>query len=232
VLIVGVAGILVRPHLAVAVTALLVVRGMLLLLIAAGMTVAGHGGGEALAIVHVDVGDRDFTSADSRALAFALCRHDSIVVIGVLQEVLRRDTITGCAGIAGELKILLEHLIGIAADPNIGTRAVKAVRLARLTATTVAVRAAMRLARAATATPSILIIRSHASITSHCCGPGFALRRPRRIEFTSGEIRKCAQSSSGVSSPGDRHSDVGGRIRGAGQPAAVVRMFTPEPKRP
>jgi hypothetical protein len=96
----------------------------------------------------------------------------------------------------------------------------------------VAVRTAMRLARAASATPSILVIRSHASITSHCCGPGFAPHRPHRVEFSSGRVRKRAQSSSGVSSPGDRHSDVGGRIRGSGQPAAVVRMFTPEPKRP
>ena len=118
---VRVAGVLVRAHLAVAVTALLVLRGMLLLLIAAGMTVAGHGGGEALAIVHVDVGDRDFTSADSRALAFALCRHDSIIVVGMLQEILRRDSVTGCAGIACELEILLEHLIGVAAHPDIGT---------------------------------------------------------------------------------------------------------------
>jgi hypothetical protein len=61
------------------------------------------------------------------------------------------------------LKILLEHLIGIAADPNVGARAVEVMHLARCATAIVAVRAAMGLARAATATPSILVIRSHAS---------------------------------------------------------------------
>jgi hypothetical protein len=93
-------------------------------------------------------------------------------------------------------------------------------------------RAAVGFTRAATAAPSILVVRSHASITSHCCGPGFALRQSHRKKFARGKIRKRAQSSSGALAPGDRHSDVGGRIRDARQPAAVVRMFTPEPKRP
>jgi hypothetical protein len=59
----------------------------------------------------------------------------------------------------------------------------------------VAVRPAMGFARAATATPSILVVRSHASITSHCCGPGFAPRQSHRKEFARGKIRKRAQSS-------------------------------------
>jgi hypothetical protein len=84
-------------------------------------------------------------------------------VVGVLQEILRRDTVAGSAGIARELEILLEHLIRVAADPNVRTRTVERVRLARLAAATAVMRAAMGLARAATATPSVLVIRSHAS---------------------------------------------------------------------
>jgi hypothetical protein len=204
------------------------------------MPVAGKRGRETLAhVLHVDVGDRDFASADSRSLALVLRRHDPIVVIGMLEEVLRGNAIAGGAGIACELQILLEHLIGVAADPDVGAAAIVGMRLALspAAATTAmsTMRAAVRFARAATAAASILVIRSHASITSHCCGPGFALRQSHRKEFVSGKIRKRAQSSSGALTPGDRHSDVGGRIRGAVQrlsPAAVFRMFTPKPKRP
>ena len=228
------AGILVLAHLAVAVTALLVVAGMLRLV--AAMTVAGECRREALAhILHVDVGHRDFAAADSRPLAFVLRCDDSIVMVGMLQEVLSSHTVSGGAGIARELEVLLEDLKGIAADPNIGSAAVETMCLALPTTAvaTATMRAAMGFARAATAAPSILIIRSHASITSHCCGPGFAPRAisPRRIS-SSGKTVKRARSSSGALAPGDRHSVVGGRIRGVGQPAAVVRMFTPEPKRP
>jgi hypothetical protein len=75
-----------------------------------------------------------------------------------------------------------------------------------------AVSATMRLALAATAAPSIVVVRSHASITSHCCGLGsqtnfaHAFQRLRRTG--------CAQSSSGVIAPGGRHFDVGGHVRG------------------
>jgi hypothetical protein len=137
-------------------------------------------------------------------------------MIGMLEEVLRRDAVADSAGIARELQILLEHLIGVAADPDVGTRAVEVVSLAGSTAAVAAtVRTAMGLARAASATPSILVIRSHASITSHCCGPGFASQHLTALYSPCGEIRKRAQSSSGAGSPGDRYSDVGGRIRGS-----------------
>jgi hypothetical protein len=95
----------------------------------------------------------------------------------MLEKVLRRNPVAGCAGIARKLKILLKHLVGIAADPNVGTRAVERMRLAwcaAAAAAIVAVRAAMGFPGTATAAPTILVIRSHASITSHCCGPGFA----------------------------------------------------------
>jgi len=62
-----------------------------------------------------------------------------------------------------------------------------------------AMSATVRLALAATAAPSILIIRSHASITSHCCGLDPAIRNAR---FSACEERDCAQSSSGVIAPG------------------------------
>jgi len=117
------AGILVLAHLAVTMTALLIVTAVLWRLVAA-MAMAGERSREALAyVLHIDVGDRDFASADSRALALVLRRNDPIVVIGMLQEVLRGNAVTGSAGIACELKILLEDLIGIAADPDVGAGA-------------------------------------------------------------------------------------------------------------
>jgi hypothetical protein len=48
-----------------------------------------------------------------------------------------------------------------------------------------------------------------------------------RTEIISGKLVKRAQSSSGALTPGDRHSDVGGRIRDAGQPAAVASGCVP-----
>jgi hypothetical protein len=100
-------GALVWTHLAVAMTALLIVGGVLLLFVAA-MTMARERRGEALADVrHIDVGDRDFASADSRSLALVLRRYHAIIMIGMLEEVLRRHAVAGGTGIACELKILL-----------------------------------------------------------------------------------------------------------------------------
>src|SRR3954469_17568027 len=133
-----------------------------MLLIAAGMTMARHRRGEALAdVVHIDFGNRDFATANSRALPLAVCRHHPEIVIGVLEKILRRNPVTGSAGVARELKILLEHLIGVAPDPNVGTRAVERMCLAWLSASaTVAMRPTMRFTGAATATTTILVIRS------------------------------------------------------------------------
>jgi hypothetical protein len=75
--------------------------------------------------VHIDLGDGDFATADPRALALVVRRHDPIIVIGVLEKVLRRNSVAGSAGVARELKILLEDLIGVASDPNVGARAVE-----------------------------------------------------------------------------------------------------------
>ncbi|GAB2179297.1 hypothetical protein DLREEDagr8_48550 [Dongia sp. agr-C8] len=169
------AGILVRAHLAVAVAALLIFAAMLRLV--ATMTMTRERRREALAhVLHVDIRDGDFPPADSRPLTFVLRRHDPVIVIGMLQEILRGNAVAGGAGIACELQILLEDLIGVAADPDIGSRAVVVVSLALSAAAMAPVRAAMGFARAAAAAASILVIRSHASITSHCCGPGFAPR--------------------------------------------------------
>jgi hypothetical protein len=116
-----VAGILIRAHLAVAVIAPLLMVTTAMLRLLAAMTMTRERGREALThVLHIEVGDRDFASTDSRPLAFVLRRHDSIIVVGVLQEVLRRDAIASGAGIARELEILLEHLIGVAAYPDIG----------------------------------------------------------------------------------------------------------------
>lgn len=124
-LIRGLARILIRMRLAVAVTALLVVRGMLLFVAAAGMTVAGHRGREPLVdVLHIDVGDRDFTAADSRALALIHGRDDAVVMVGMLEKVLRRHAVAHRAGISRELQILLKDLIRIAADPDVGAGAV------------------------------------------------------------------------------------------------------------
>src|SRR4051812_43766970 len=102
-----------------------------MLLIATGMTMARHRRGETLAdVVHIDLGNRDFAPADSRTLPLVVCRHHAKIVIGVLEKVLRRNPVAGSAGVACELKILLEDLIGVAADPNVGTRAVEGMRLA------------------------------------------------------------------------------------------------------
>jgi hypothetical protein len=43
----------------------------------------------------------------------------------MLEEVLGGNAVAGGAGIACELKILLQDLIGIAANPNVGTGTIK-----------------------------------------------------------------------------------------------------------
>jgi hypothetical protein len=142
---------------------------------AAGMAVTGERRGKALAhILHVHIGDRNLATADPRSLALIHRGDHAIIVIGMLQEILRRHAVSGGTGIARELQIFLENLIGVAADPDIRPGAIEGLPLARhsTVAAMAAMLPAMRFALAATATPTIVVSWSHASITSHCCGPG------------------------------------------------------------
>jgi hypothetical protein len=232
------AGILVLAHLAIAVTtalliARLVVPAMLRLI--AAMAVARERRREPLAhVLHVDVGDRDFASADSGTLAFILRRHDAVIVVGMLEEVLRRDAVTGRAGVARELQIFLEHLIGVAAHPDVGAAAIVGMRLALPAAAAMStMRAAVRFTRAASAASSILVIRSHASITSHCCGPGFALRsiapqgNPAAVKSGNAPNHLQVLLHPGTAIP------MSGAVSGVQvsprlSPAVVFRMITPK----
>jgi len=73
----------------------------------------------------------------------------------MLQEILGRDAIAGRAGIARELKILLQDLVGIAADPRfLSTAVICLVVLA-------AAAHAMGLARTTSASASVIVVLFH-----------------------------------------------------------------------
>jgi hypothetical protein len=106
-------------------------------------------------VLHVDVGDRQFAAPDARALAVIHRAQYSIIVVRVLQEVFGGDTIPGGAGIARELEVFFQNLIGIAANPRLVPTAL--VTLPFVLAATHAV----RLARTTPTRASILVILLH-----------------------------------------------------------------------
>jgi hypothetical protein len=66
----------------------------------------------------------------------------------------------------------------------------------------------MRLALAATAASSILVVRSHASITSHCCDVGsqvnfaHAVQRPQRLGPTPNHLQVLLHPVAAISMSG------------------------------
>jgi|GEM_PF-5273960 len=91
---------------------------------------------EALAhILHIDIGDRQFATADPWTLAFSLRRDHAVIMFGMLQVVFRCDTVTGNTGIARHLQVFFQDLMRIAPDANI--RAVAVIGLITLTGPTI-----------------------------------------------------------------------------------------------
>jgi len=111
-------------------------------------------------ILHVDVGDGEFTAADARPLAVVHRRQDPVVMVGVLKEILCRDPVSGCPRVARELQVLVEHLIGVAPNPQFLPSAVEAL------AFIVAAAHSMRFARSPTASAAVVIILFHLNVTS------------------------------------------------------------------
>lgn len=108
-------------------------------------------------VLHIDVGDRQFTAADARPLALVHRAEDAVIVIGMLQEVFRRDAVAGGAGVAGELQVFLQDLVGIAANPRLVPPAVVTLPLMLAAAAAHAV----RFAGATPTRASILVILLH-----------------------------------------------------------------------
>jgi len=104
-------------------------------------------------VLHIDVGDRKFATAHARPLAVIHGAQHTIVMVGMLQEILGGDAVTGRARVARELKILFEDLVGIAADPQLLPPAVVPLTLV-LAATTHPV----GLARTAPAGASVVVV--------------------------------------------------------------------------
>lgn len=117
-----------------------------------------HRRGQTLAhVLDIDVGHRQLAAADPWPLAVVHRAEDAIIVIGMLQEVFCRHPVAGGAGVAGELKVFFQDLVGIAAHPRLMPPALVALPLV-LAAT------AAHTVRFAGATPtraSILVILLH-----------------------------------------------------------------------
>jgi hypothetical protein len=121
-----------------------------------------EGGRQALAhVLHVDVGDRQFTSAHAWPLAVIHGTQHAIIMVRVLQEVFGGDAVAGGTGIACQLQVLLKHLVGIAANAQLLPAAIVALALV-MAATTHPV----GLARAAAASASVIVILFHVNVTS------------------------------------------------------------------
>ena len=72
------------------------------------------------------------------AVALTVGVDDPEIVFGVLKIVLGGDAIARCLRVAGERQILLEHLVGVATDPHLGSVAVECLVLRRHMRLTVA----------------------------------------------------------------------------------------------
>jgi hypothetical protein len=130
-------------------------------------------------ILDIDVGDREFAPAHARPLAVIHGAQHAIIVVGMLQKVLRGNPVAGGARIARELQILLQNLIGVAADPQLLSAAFVAWRLV------LAATHPVGLARAAATSASIIVVLFHMSVISssiviEMAGQA-ACRRPRAI---------------------------------------------------
>lgn len=92
-----------------------------------------------------------------RAMTIAVGRivDQAVIVLGMLQEVLAGDTIASGVGVARQSQILLQHLIGIAPDPDIRSIAVEGLLLD----------VDVRLPGAATTRPPIIRTLSHLTVT-------------------------------------------------------------------
>src|SRR5262249_20294294 len=84
----------------------------------------------------------------------------TIIVIGVLQEILGRDAVTGGAGVTRELKVFFQHLIGVAANAQLLPTAFKTLNLV------LAATHPVRLARAAATCASVVVVLFHKSVIS------------------------------------------------------------------
>jgi len=110
--------------------------------------------GQALAhVLHVDVGDGQFTTAHARPLAVIHRAQHAIIMVGMLQEILGGNPIAGRSRIACELQIFFQDLVGIAANPQLLPPA-----LVSLTLVVAAATHSVWLARTASASASIIVI--------------------------------------------------------------------------
>jgi hypothetical protein len=81
-------------------------------------------------------------------------------MVGVLKEILCRDPVSGRPCVARELQVLVEHLIGVAPNPQFLPSAIEAL------AFIVAAAHSMRFARSPTASAAVVIILFHLNVTS------------------------------------------------------------------
>jgi hypothetical protein len=111
-------------------------------------------GGQALAhILHIDVGDGQFTPAHARPLAIIHRAQHAIIMVGMLQEILGGDAVAGRSRIACELQIFFQDLVGIAANPQL-----LPPTLVSLTLVVAAATHPVGLARTAPAGASVIVV--------------------------------------------------------------------------
>jgi hypothetical protein len=118
-------------------------------------------GGKALTyILHVDVGDGEFTAAGARALPVVHGAQHTIIMVGMLEEILGGDPVACGARVARELEILFQDLVGIAANPQFLPAAVVALTLV------VTAPHAMGFAWTPTASAAVVVSLLHVNVTS------------------------------------------------------------------
>ena len=90
------------------------------------------------------------------------------IVVGVLPVGLGQDAVARCRRLAGQRLVLVEHLVGVAADPDVGSAAVKelvaigrTIGIVMLRLVVVAAATATAAATIATAARSLTIVWSH-----------------------------------------------------------------------
>ena len=88
--------------------------------------------------------------------------HDAIVVLGVLVEIFRRDSIAGRSRFTRHGDIALEHLVGVAADLHGRSARIEALHAMRRAPAALPV-LGVAAHHVATATPAILLAWSHES---------------------------------------------------------------------
>jgi hypothetical protein len=106
-------------------------------------------------VLNIDVGDGKLATAHARPLAVIHGAQHTIVMVGMLQEILGSDPVASRTRVARELKILFQDLVGIAADPQLLPAAF--VPLTFVLAATHSV----RFARTTSASASVIVILFH-----------------------------------------------------------------------